>query len=141
MQVTPHRAIIDESGGCVGQPLAAMILPFSAHAHVASAGGMMRDLKLMGFHPAACAHALQVANYSQERAVNWLLSHDAEAESLAVAMSSAATFYSQLDRCMFTADSFLRGSACSGIWMLCGRLHIRGRGMMDPSISFCTLRN
>ncbi len=88
----PHRAIIDESGGCVGQRLAAMILPFSAHAHVASAGGMMRDLQSMGFHPAACAHALQVANYSQERAVNWLLSHAAEAESLAVAMSSAASF-------------------------------------------------
>jgi hypothetical protein len=91
LQVRPHRAIIDESGGCVGQRLAAMILPFSAHAHAVSAGGMMRDLQLMGFHPAACAHALQVADYSQERAVNWLLSHDAEVESLAVAMSSAAS--------------------------------------------------
>jgi hypothetical protein len=90
MQVRPHRAVIDESGGCVGQRLAAMILPFSADAHVACGGGMLRDLQLMGYHPASCLHALQSANYSQERAVNWLCSHSAEVESVAVAMSSAA---------------------------------------------------
>ena len=37
-QVRPHRAIIDESGGCVGRPVAAMLLPFSSHARVAGAG-------------------------------------------------------------------------------------------------------
>ena len=38
MQVKPHRAVIDESGGCVGQLLAALLLPYSAHACAAGSG-------------------------------------------------------------------------------------------------------
>ena len=35
MEVNANRAIIDKSGGAVGQPLAAMVLPFSNEAFVA----------------------------------------------------------------------------------------------------------
>ncbi len=54
----------------------------------------LAELQGMGFHPAACARALQVTNNSLNRAIDWLLSNPDEAAAAASGAAPQLTIFS-----------------------------------------------